>query len=176
MSVLETERLTLRRLSMDDAEFILALLTDPTFLKYVGDKGVRTIADASDYILSGPIASYQQFGFGLYLVVLKGDGSPIGMCGLLKRESLPDVDIGFAFLPRYRSRGYAYEAAAAVLAYARAQLGLGRIVAITVPNNTGSIRILEKIGLRFERMVRLSKDAEELQLFASGSTESGEST
>jgi len=174
--VLETERLTLRRLSTDDAEFILELLTDPAFLEYVGDKGVRTVADARDYILSGPIASYQQFGFGLYLVMLKGDGSPIGMCGLLKRESLPDVDIGFAFLPRYRSRGYAYEAAAAVLAYARAQLGLGRIVAITVPNNVGSIRILEKIGLRFERMVRLSEDAEELQLFASGSTGSGEST
>lgn len=176
MRVLETERLTLRRLSTDDAEFILELLTDPAFLEYVGDKGVRTVADARDYILSGPIASYQQFGFGLYLVMLKGDGSPIGMCGLLKRESLPDVDIGFAFLPRYRSRGYAYEAAAAVLAYARAQLGLGRIVAITVPDNAGSIRILEKIGLRFERMVRLSEDAEELQLFASGSTGSGEST
>ena len=170
MKVLETERLTLRRLSIDDAEFILQLLTDPAFFKYVGDKGVRTVPDARDYILSGPVASYEQFGFGLYAVELKPDGDPIGMCGLLKRESLPDVDIGFALLPRYRSQGYAYEATAAVLAYAREQLGLGRIVAITVPHNAGSIRILEKIGLRFERMVRLSEDAEELQLFASGGT------
>jgi len=172
VTILETDRLTLRRLSMDDAEFILALLTDPAFLRYIGDKGVRTIADARDYIETGPVASYDQFGFGLYLVVAKKGNTPIGMCGLLKRESLPDADIGFAFLPQHRSKGYALEAARAVLAYGRDKLGLERILAITDPENAGSIRILQQIGLRFERVVRLSDDAKELQLYTTDGVES----
>ena len=172
VSVLETPRLVLRRLSTDDAEFILALLTDPAFLRYIGDKGVRTIADARNYIETGPVASYHQFGFGLYLVATKEGGMPVGMCGLLKRESLPAADIGFAFLPQHRSKGYALEAAHAVLAYGRDQLGLDRILAITDPNNAGSIRILQKIGLRFERKVRLSDDAKELRLYSSDRVES----
>jgi RimJ/RimL family protein N-acetyltransferase len=167
MIVLETERLILRRLEIGDAEFILGLLNDPSFLRFIGDKGVRTLDDARRYISDGPIASYERFGFGLYLTERKDDGAPIGICGLLKRESLADVDVGFAFLPRFWSKGYAFEAASAVMAHGRNVLGLGRIVAITSPDNEASIRLLEKLGMRFESMVRLSEDSSEIRLFAS---------
>ena len=167
MNVLETDRLVLRRLSIDDAEFILALLNEPSFLRFIGDKGVRTLDDAREYILQGPICSYERFGFGLYLTMLKESGVPIGICGLLKRESLGDVDVGFAFLPQFWSRGYALESAAAVMAYGRSCLGLNRIVAVTNPDNESSIRVLEKLGLEFEKMVRLSEDSPEIKLFAS---------
>jgi RimJ/RimL family protein N-acetyltransferase len=166
VNVLETDRLVLRRLTVDDAELILDLLNQPSFLRYIGDKGVRTLDDARDYILKGPMDSYERFGFGLYLAVLKEDGVPIGICGLLKRESLEDVDVGFAFLPRFWSKGYACEAASAVVAYGRSTLGLNRIVAITAPDNEGSIRVLEKVGLRFERMIKFPQDGAEVKLFA----------
>jgi RimJ/RimL family protein N-acetyltransferase len=167
VTVLETKRLTLRRLSPADAEFILELLNDEAFLRFVGDKAVRSADDARQYILDGPVASYDRHGFGLWLVELKDSGLPVGMCGLLKRDSLPDVDIGFAFLPAYRSQGYAFEAAAAVLSYGRREFGLKRIVAITNPDNAGSIRVLNKIGMRFERMISVSEGAPEIQLLAS---------
>jgi RimJ/RimL family protein N-acetyltransferase len=167
VTVLTTERLTLRRLSPADAEFIVELLNDPAFLQFVGDKAVRTADDACQYILDGPIASYERNGFGLWLVALKESDLPIGLCGLLKREVLPDVDIGFAFLPDYRSRGYALESASAVLQYGRTEFGLKRIVAITDPENAGSIRVLQKIGMRFERMIAVSEGAPEIQLLAS---------
>ncbi|MBC7929742.1 MAG: GNAT family N-acetyltransferase, partial [Rubrivivax sp.] len=153
MDVIETERLKLRRMLADDAEFILELLNEPSFIRNIGDKGVRTIADARLYILNGPRASYERFGFGLYLVELKESVAPIGICGLIKRESFADVDIGFAFLPRFWSKGYAFESASAVKAYGLETLGLRRIVAIANPDNDGSIRVLEKIGLKYERMV-----------------------
>lgn len=167
MSLLETERLVLRRLQTDDAEFIVELLNQPSFLRYIGDKEVRNIADAVQYIQTGPLASYERFGFGLYLVELKENGESIGMCGLLKRDSLPDVDVGFAFLSSFWSQGYAFESAAAVMNYGREVLGLRRIVAITSPDNNASIRLLEKIGLRFEGMVRLASDQPEVRLFGS---------
>ena len=116
MKVLETDRLILRWLSTDDAEFILELLNEPSFLQYIGDKGVRTLEDARNYILNGPVDMYARLGFGLYLTELKERGVPLGICGLLKRDGLEDVDIGFAFLPRFWAKGYAYESAA-VLAY-----------------------------------------------------------
>ena len=166
VTVLTTKRLNLRRLTPSDAEFILVLLNDPAFLRFIGDKAVRSADDARQYILDGPVASYQRNGFGLWLVELKDFGVPVGMCGLLKRESLPDVDIGFAFLPAYRSRGYAFESASAVLDYARKEFGLKRIVAITNPDNAGSIRVLEKIGMRFERMITVLEGAPEIQLLA----------
>jgi len=165
--VVETERLTLRRLEIGDAEFMLGLLNDPSFLRFIGDKGVRTLDDAREYILNGPVASYERFGFGLYLTALKGDRAAIGICGLLKRDSLKDVDVGFAFLPQFWSKGYAFEAASAVMAYGRNVLGLTRIVAITSPDNEASIRLLEKLGMRFEAMVRLSEESPEIRLFAS---------
>jgi RimJ/RimL family protein N-acetyltransferase len=167
-TILQTERLTLRRLSTDDAEFMLALLNDPAFIRNVGDRAVRTAAEAQAYIANGPVASYQRFGFGLYLAARRDTGAPLGVCGLLKRDALDDVDIGFAFLPPFRSRGYAVESAGAVKTYAREVLGLSRLVAIVLPDNHGSIRVLDRIGFRFERMVRLSEGEPELCLYASG--------
>jgi ribosomal-protein-alanine N-acetyltransferase len=164
--VLETERLILRRLSLDDAEFILQLLNEPSFLRYIGNKGVRDLDGAGQYILNGPVSSYEQNGFGLYLVELKESGSPIGISGLVKRDTLPHADIGFAFLPAYWAKGYAVESAAAVMTYAREVLGLTRILAITSPDNEASGKLLGKIGLKFDRMIKLSEDAPEVKLFA----------
>lgn len=166
MKILETDRLILRRFSTEDADFILELLNEPSWLRFVGDKGVRTVDDAREYILKGPVNSYERFGFGMYLTELKRGGTPIGMCGLMKRESLTDVDIGFAFLPKYWGNGYAYESAAAVMAHAKSAFGLNRILAVTTPDNHGSIKVLEKLGLRFDRMVRLTEGDVELKLFA----------
>lgn len=154
-------------MTLDDGQFILELLNDPSFLRFIGDKGVRTVEDARQYILAGPMDSYDREGFGLWLVELNGSTTPVGICGLLRRETLKDVDIGFAFLPEYRSKGYAFESAAAVMKYARAILGLGRIVAIADDQNTGSHRVLAKIGMTFDRMIRLSDDEPEIRLLAS---------
>ncbi len=166
MKVLETDRLILRRLSPDDAAFIFELLNDPSWLQFIGDFGVRTLEDARNYILKGPIAMYARRGFGLYLTELKESHVPIGLCGLIKRDSLEDVDIGFAFLPRFRAKGYAYESASAVISYGKHVLGLKRIVAITSPDNQSSAKLLEKLGLQFERLIQLPQDPEELKLFA----------
>jgi RimJ/RimL family protein N-acetyltransferase len=165
--VLETERLTLRPIGMSDAGFILNLLNEPSFLRHIGDKGVRTEDDARRYIQDGPRASYERFGFGLLLVERKDGGEPIGICGLLKREWLEDVDLGFALPPRFWGEGYAFEAASAVLTHARERLGLRRIVAITSLDNEPSIRLLAKLAFRFERVARFTPDGPELRLFAS---------
>lgn len=166
MDILKTERLILRQFSTEDAEFILELLNEPSFIQNIGDRGVRTLEDARAYLLNGPIASYAKNGFGLYLVTLKETDESVGMCGLIKRPGLDDVDIGYAFLPKFWSKGYAVEAAHATRTYAKDVIGLKRLVAITDPANEGSIRVLEKIGLRFEKMIRLSEDDIELKLFA----------
>jgi len=168
VTVLETERLLIRQLSTEDAGFILELLNEPSFIRNIGDRGVRTIEGANAYILNGPVASYAKNGFGLYLVKLKETDESIGMCGLIKRDTLEDVDIGYAFLPRFWSKGYAFESARAVKEYAKNTIGLNRIVAIVDPENGGSIRVLEKIGLQFEKMVRLSEDDIDLKLFGTG--------
>lgn len=165
VKVLETARLILRHISIEDAAFLLDLLNQPSFLANIGDRGVRTPADAQQYALRGPIASYERNGFGLYLVELKEPVVPIGICGLVKRDALPDADIGFAFLPAFWSQGYALESASAVKAYARNVLGLKRLLAIVNPNNASSIRLLEKIGLQYREMVRMSPDAAEVKLF-----------
>jgi len=136
------------------------------FLRFIGDRDVRTVDDARAYISKGPVDSYERHGFGLYLTELKTDGTPIGICGLLKRESLEDVDIGFAFLPQFWANGYASESAAAVMAYARDTLGLDRVLAVTTPDNHASIKVLEKLGMKFERKAQLSEDGPELELFA----------
>jgi RimJ/RimL family protein N-acetyltransferase len=164
MSVIDTQRMQLRELDVDDAAFILELLNEPGFLRYIGDKGVRSLADAREYILKGPMASYERNGFGLYAACLR-DCTPIGICGLVKRDGLDDPDVGFAFLSRYWSKGYAVESAAAVLKFADTDLGLERVVAITSLDNVSSIAVLEKIGLRFERVVRLAENSPEVKLF-----------
>jgi RimJ/RimL family protein N-acetyltransferase len=166
LKVLETDRLILRWLSTGDAEFILGLLNEPSWLRFIGDRGVRTIEDAHDYILKGPVEMYARLGFGLYAVELKEGGSPIGICGLIKRDFLDDVDVGFAFLPQYWAKGYAYESASAVMAYGKDVLGLKRIVAITSSDNHRSAKLLEKLGLRFEQMVKYPNEDQEVRLFA----------
>lgn len=164
MNVLETQRLVLRQLELNDADFILNLLNEPAFLRFIGDKGVRSQADAREYISLGPMDSYARCGFGMYLTSLRS-GVPIGICGLIKRDSLADVDLGFALSQNYCSHGYATESATAVLEYARRVLQLPRIVAITAPENVRSIAVLEKIGLRFEHTIELGEHGVELKLF-----------
>jgi len=165
MRVLETKRLTLRYFSHDDAEFIVRLLNEPAFIEYIGDKGVRTVEEANQYLLNGPMDSYEQYGYGLNMVELKETGKPIGMCGLVRRENLDDVDIGYAFLEQHWSKGYARESAEAVLEHAQNTLGVDRVVAIVTPGNRSSIKLLEKIGLTFERMIQMSDDDDELECF-----------
>jgi len=161
--VLETERLTLRWLDIKDAPFILELVNDPAWIQFIGNKGVRTLEDATNYIVNGPIDMYNKLGFGLYLVERKEDLTPLGMCGLIKRDSLEDVDIGFAFLEEFRSKGYGYESASAVIDYGVQNLGLKRIVAITTIDNINSGKLLEKVGLKFEEII--SDSGEDLKLF-----------
>jgi len=164
-SVVETDRLALRRLTHADAPFLVRLLNDPSFLRFIGDRGVRSEEDAIRYLDGGPLASYREHGFGLYLVASRPGGTPVGICGLLKRETLSDVDLGFAFLPEFWSRGYATESARAVLEHGRS-LGIDRIVAVTTADNSGSVHVLQKLGLRASGTVKLSKNGPELLLFS----------
>ena len=166
MVVFETDRLVLRRLTVEDAPFILRLLNEPSFLEHIGDRGVRNLADAKQYILSGPVASYEHHGFGLFLVELKAGSAPIGICGLLKRDALDDVDVGFAFVPESWSKGYAFESVSATLAYAYDVQHLKRVVALTSPENVASINLLVKLGFYFERMVLMPGEKTEVKLFA----------
>lgn len=168
VAILDTDRLLLRQLTLEDAAFILRLVNDADWLRHIGDKNVHSLEYAQAYLRNGPLAMYEKFGHGLWLVLRKTDAAPMGMCGLIKRDSLPDVDIGFAYLPEFRSQGYAREAAAATLLYAQQQLGLRRVVAITSPANLASIRLLEKIGLRNEGSVQMGMET--LSLFAWGET------
>jgi RimJ/RimL family protein N-acetyltransferase len=163
--VADSARLLLRELNGGDAAFILELLNEPSFLKYIGDKGARTLDDARRYIADGPRASYAHNGFGLYLVQIRDTGERIGICGLVKREALYDVDIGFAFLPAYWSKGYAVEASHAVMHLARTRFQIPRVVAITSLDNQGSMRLLRKIGLTFARTLELPGHAEPVNLF-----------
>ena len=144
---MQTSRLNLRLLADGDAEFILDLLNQPSWLEYIGDRGVRNLEDAHAYIHNGPLAMIEQYGFGLYLVEIKSSKHAIGLCGLLKRETLEDIDIGFAFHPDYWGRGYAREAAEACLNYARDHVGLERLVAITLPTNKSSIKLLDSTSV-----------------------------
>jgi RimJ/RimL family protein N-acetyltransferase len=164
--VLETQRLSLRRFSLEDAAFVLAMVNDPAWLEHIGDRNVRTLEDARAYLRKGALDMYERMGFGMYVVTLKSSDEPIGTCGLIKRDGLDDIDIGFAFLPQFRGQGFALESAAAVLEYGKSALGLKRIVAIVSPANQRSIRILERIGLKFERPMKLPGDDEEISLYA----------
>src|SRR5262245_45822558 len=155
MLVCETGRLRVRYLDPHgDAAFIVELLNEPSFLQNIGDRGVRTLDDARRYMTEGPLASYARHGFGLFRVELKEAAVPIGLCGLLKRDWLPDVDVGFAFLPQYWSKGYAYESAQAVIDWGRRARGVTRVVGITALHNKGSMRVLEKLGLKTTGLVR----------------------
>ena len=166
MTTLETQRLSLRAFTVDDAQFVLTLLNEASFIRYIGDKKVRNVDDARRYLLNGPIASYERHGFGLCAVELRESRTPIGMCGLLKREELPDPDIGFAFMPDFWSKGFGFEAASAVLRDARERLGIERVLAITSLDNEASIKLLERLGFKSERVTKLSADGEQVRLFA----------
>jgi RimJ/RimL family protein N-acetyltransferase len=163
---LTTERLILRPLQHDDAEFILDLLNQPTWLHYIGDRNVHSIEDAIAYIENGPMAMYCKHGFGLLLVMLKNEKTPLGLCGLLQRDNLPFPDIGFAFHPQAWGNGYAVEAAAACVNFASDQLGLAQLLAITMSGNASSIRLLTAIGMQYERDVVFAPSDEVLQLFS----------
>ena len=145
---------------------MLTLLNEPSFIRNIADRGVRTLDEARKYIAERMISSYEKFGFGLYLVLLKENEASIGICGLVKRDVLDDVDIGYAFLPAYWSKGYATEAVIAIKKYAKNTVGLKRIAGVVAPDNQGSIRVLEKAGLSYEKMVRLSADDIEIKFYA----------
>lgn len=157
-TILETKRLLLREFTVDDAEFILELVNTPLWLEFIGDKNIRNKENAIDYIENRLQKSYINNGYGLWLMQLKVDATPIGMCGLLNRESLEDIDIGFALLPEHERKGYTYEAAKATLTYAEKVLQIPKVVAITNTNNIASIRLLNKLGLQFDQELLLSED------------------
>lgn len=165
MCILKTSRLQLCHFNLEDASFVLTLVNDPGWIRFIGDRGIHTVSQAEAYLRDGPLTSYATNGFGLYLVRRKADGRRLGMCGLVKRPSLPHVDIGFAFLAEFTGQGYAFEAATAVLQHARSTLNLNPIVAITAPDNDRSIRLLEKLGLQFREMITLTPDAPKVTLF-----------
>jgi [ribosomal protein S5]-alanine N-acetyltransferase len=160
LTVTETARLRLRELEAGDAPFILELLTDPDFRANVGDRGVHDLESARRYTAESAGASYRTHGFGLWLIERKADGRPLGLCGLLRRDSHPDTELGFALAAHARGQGYALEAAAATLRVARARFGLERLVAITAAANTASSRLLERLAFRFAGMVRFTADGE----------------
>jgi ribosomal-protein-alanine N-acetyltransferase len=169
MNPLSTARLCLSPFTLDDAAFIVELLNDPGWLRHIGDRKVRTLDDARRYLRDGPLASQERHGFALWAVRRRdasAEATPIGMCGLIRREGLDDVDIGYAFVPAARGQGHAREAAAAVLRHGFEQLGLQRIVAITNPDNAPSVRVLETIGMRFERRLRMPGRDDESLLYA----------
>ncbi|HWQ08398.1 MAG TPA: GNAT family N-acetyltransferase [Holophaga sp.] len=157
MQILATSRLRLREMEQADAPFILELLNEPAFIQNIADKGVRTLADAEAYIENGPRASYARHGYGLFVVELLSTGEAIGICGLVKRDELEDADVGYAILQRHWSRGYAVEAASATVQYGLGKLGMARVLGITAPHNRGSIRVLERCGLRSAGMTDLPR-------------------
>ena len=188
MKILETERLILREIVESDGEFILDLLNQPSFIKYIGDRNVRTVEEAKDFIENRYRKSYAEHGFGLYTVELKEEfdtltdvrvsafaiqnpkskiQNQIGICGFVKRENLPEADIGFAFLSQFERKGYAFESAAAMMEYGRNVLGFGRVLAITTKDNESSGRLLEKLGFELEGLTE--SGGEELKLFSSES-------
>lgn len=154
--ILITNRLELWEAEKEDASFVLELLNTPKFLKNIGDRKVRNLTDAENYILENFVGSYQSNGFGLWVVREMNKETAIGLCGLVKREGLNDIDVGFAFLPDYEGKGYAYEAAQECMNYAKNELMIEKVIAIVSPENEGSIKLLKKLGLSFEKEIVMS--------------------
>ena len=163
--VLTSERLQIRPFTFDDASFIIELLNDKDFIKHIQDRGVRSLEDARAYLTDGPMASYQRFGFGLCCVVEQSSQASVGMCGILKRETLPVPDIGYAFLPGARGKGYAYEAGAEVVRHARSTLKLERILAVTSKSNIASQKLLEKLGFQFMELAQFEPESEAIPCY-----------
>lgn len=166
MPVIETERLSLSRLTLDDCGFIVELLNEPAFMRFIGDKGVRTVDDARVYLEEGALAQYDSHGYGLFRVAGKADGRAAGICGLVNREEFDSPDLGFAFLQAYWSRGYAREASEAVLTHARDILGIPRIIAMADADNKQSLKLLEKLGFEYEKMVTMPGETDEVRQYA----------
>lgn len=165
MKIVETDRLILQEFSTNDADFVLQLLNEPAFHQYIGDKGVRTVDDAISYLYNGPIGSYKKYGYGLWLAKIKKNNTSAGMCGLKNRDVLEIPDLGYAFLKRYWSKGYATEAALGVINYAKVHLQLPRLVAITHPENKGSEKVLQKIGFQYKKVIHLESFKGKNKLF-----------
>ena len=163
--ILETERLSLREFTLQDTAFIIALVNTPSWLEFIGERNVKTTQDAQRFITENLMKSYTTHGYGLWLVALKDTQVPIGMCGLVNRDTLEDIDIGFALLPEYASKGYGFEMAVATLKHAKHTLGIHKVIAITDPKNVASIALLHKIGLQYEKTMQLS-DYDTVSLFS----------
>ena len=166
MKIFETERLILREIVESDAAFIVELLNSPSFIKYIGNRNIRSVAEARGAIENVYRKSYAENNFGLYIVELKESDAAIGFCGFVKRDFLPEADIGFAFLPQFEKKGHGFESAAALLKYGREKLNFGRVLAITTPNNENSVKLLEKLGFVFENLIEVPPNNEKLKLFA----------
>jgi [ribosomal protein S5]-alanine N-acetyltransferase len=166
-SILKTKRLELVEFTVDDSDFILRLLNTPGWLENIGSRGVNSVSDAEKYIINKLIPSYHNNGFGFWLMRLKSTGEPVGMCGFAKRPGLDDPDVGFALLPEYEGQGYAFEAAKACMEYASTKMKIVVIKAITAKTNVRSQKLLEKIGLKFEKLITLPNDKEEIMLYSS---------
>ena len=166
MKILETERTILREINENDAEFILDLLNQPSFIKYIGDKNVKTVEKAEEVIENVYRKGYRDFGYGLYIVELKTDKTPMGFCGFVRRKGLPAADIGFAFLPQFEKKGYAFETASAVLRYGKEKLNFLRVFAITTQKNESSIKLLKKLGFAFDKLVKIPGEEQKLNLFS----------
>lgn len=165
MFFIQTTRLELIEITISDAPFIFELLNTPSWIKFIGDRNIKTQEDAKNYIVNKFIPSYRNWGFGFYLVRLKDDKTAIGICGLVKRDALEDVDIGFAFIPQYESKGYGFESASAMMEHAKNKLNIKTIAGITDSNNKSSIALLEKLGLHYKTMVLLPGETTEIMLF-----------
>ena len=164
--MIETERLHIRKLNLDDAAFILRLLNEPSWIANIGDKHVHSLQAARQYLETSPLTLYRLYGYGLFLLETRHDHKPIGLCGLINREGLADVDLGFALLECCWGKGYAYEAALATLTHGKETHSIDRVVAITLESNHSCIRLLRKLNFQYERSVTLTGDPEELQLYS----------
>jgi RimJ/RimL family protein N-acetyltransferase len=162
---LETERLIISEISLEDAPFFYELVNDPAWIQFIGDRDVKTITDAENYLRNKIIPSYKKNGFGFYLVSTKIQNRPIGISGLIDRDGLDNVDVGYAFLPEFRGKGFAFEATKAILTFAKNDLHLDPIVAITNLDNLKSCQLLERLGLKFDKIIQLADDHEKCRLY-----------
>ena len=168
MNILETERLLIREMdSAIDAEFVFELLNTPKFIQYIGDRGLRTLEQSRDFIENRYRQSYRDHGYGLYTVEIKDGRVPIGICGFVRRDTLPKPDIGFAFLPQYERKGYGYESASEMMKYGRNSLGFGQILAITSLDNVASSCLLERLGFSLDKIIEMP-NGEAVNLYSSG--------